>query len=101
MSQPPVFQKIKAREMPDFSKTAFKPMLGQIEPTVPSSFDLASEIRHQQAMEQQKTKLMQMEKEEQEKRNFKAKELPDFEAPKIMPSQKPITVAIQPAFASN
>ena len=45
--------------------------------------------------------MMQMEREEQEKRYFKAKDLPEFEAPNIMPSQKPITVAIKPAFASD
>ena len=42
-----------------------------------------------------------MEREEQEKRYFKAKDLPEYEAPNIMPSQKPITVAIKPAFASD
>ena len=34
-------------------------------------------------------------------RNFRAKELPEFEAPNIMPSKQRTTVPVQPDFASD
>ena len=48
-------------------------------------------------------KLKQQEKEDNKKRAFKSKQLPDFEKQDftVMPSQKPITVAVQPAFQSD
>jgi len=48
----PSFNRIKAREMPDFSRGGFKPIKDSGELTVPLGFELASLKRHETAQQQ-------------------------------------------------
>ena len=88
--------KIHAKEMPDFSKYRAKQIESKKQLTVPEGFELASEKRRKQARCVREERLMALERELSEKRQFKSKPLPDFKAQDftVMPSQKPITVAI-------
>jgi len=91
--------------MPNFAKLheATKTKQSSAELTVPVCFDLVSEKRRLKALDIRTEKQRQAEQEEQAQRKFKAKQLPDFDSlhPCIMPSQKPITVPVQPKFASD
>lgn len=91
--------------MPNFQKLHehAKPIKSNVDLTVPVCFDLKSEKFHLKALDLKMEKLRQAEEEEQAKRKFKAKLLPDFNSlqPVIMPSQKSITVAVKPKFASD
>ena len=71
--------------------------------TVPECFELASQRRHREAVELKQEKLKLQELMEQKKREFKAKQVPDYENLEmcVMPSAKPTTVAMKPAFASD
>ena len=72
--------KIHAREMPDFSKHKTKQIESKKQLTVPEGFALESEKRRKQALSVREERLMTQEKELIEKRKFKSKPLPDFEA---------------------
>ena len=89
--------------MPDFSKFKAKQVESQKDLTVPEGFELESEKRRKQALSLRQEKQLLQEKEENSKRLFKSKPLPDFEQKDftVMPSKKPITVAIQPHFSSD
>ena len=89
--------------MPDFQKLheLVRPKQSNAEVTVPVAFDLVSEKRRLKALDILTERQRQTEEEEQARRHFKAKQLPDFTQPVIMPSQKPITVPIKPNFASD
>lgn len=67
-SEPPMkqpnFTLIKAREMPDFNKLAFKPIKDSKELTIPEGFDLMSLKRHEMAKQHQQAKLMREAEEE-------------------------------------
>lgn len=100
----PDFSRIKAREMPDFSKRiAFRPIKDSRELTIPLGFELASLKRHAKAVDQLNTRLAQEASDQQSARYFKSKAMPDYEAQEmcIMPSDKPSTVAWKPNFASD
>ena len=89
--------------MPDFSKGGLKPIESNKMLTMPEGFELASETRHKQAIDLQREKVKLELYKEQLKRQFKSKPLPDYERMEmcIMPSEKPSTVAMKPAFASD
>ena len=89
--------------MPDFSKIALKPIESNKKLTMPEGFELASQTRHKQAVDLQREKVKLQLQKEQLKRQFKSKPLPDYERMEmcIMPSEKPSTVAMKPAFASD
>lgn len=89
--------------MPDFNKLAFKPIKDSKELTIPEGFDLMSLKRHEMAKQHQQAKLLREAEEEQRMRKFKSKAVPDYESLQlcIMPSDKPITVAVKPVFASD
>lgn len=93
----------KARDMPDFSRGAFKPIKDSGELTIPEGFALKSLERHNSAKRQQHEKLEQQKKEMVQAREFKSHAMPDYESKQlcIMPSGKPSTVAVRPDFASD
>ena len=66
--------------MPDFSKHKTKQIESKKQLTVPEGFELESEKRRKQALSVREERLMTQEKELIEKRKFKSKPLPDFEA---------------------
>jgi hypothetical protein len=78
-----------------------RPKQGTAELTVPVAFDLVSEKRRLKVLDLIQEKRRLAEEEDQARRYFKAKELPDFTQPMIMPSQKLITVPVKPNFASD
>ena len=59
--KPDGFEGIKAREMPNFNKIAFKPAKNNRDLTVPQGFELASLERHEVARQQMEAKLQQEE----------------------------------------
>ena len=87
--------------MPDFAKINFKLAENNKTLTIPEGFQLNSLQRHEQAMEVWRENLKQQEKEDQVKRSFKSKPLPENKEMVIMPSEKPITLAVSPTFASD
>ena len=95
--------KIKAREMPNFSKIVPKQIESNRELTVPQGFELASERLHREAQQLKREKLELQQLMEQKKRKFKSKPLPDYESLEltVMPSAKPSTIAMKPVFASD
>ena len=66
--------------MPDFSKHKTKQIESKKLLTVPEGFELESEKRRKQALSVREERLKTQEKELIEKRKFKSKPLPDFEA---------------------
>ena len=99
----PDFSGIKAREMPDFSRGAFKPIKDSGELTIPHEFNLASLSRHERARRELEQRLTAQANEERLRREFKSKAMPDYESQQlcIMPSDRLCTVAVKPAFASD
>ena len=87
--------------MPEFSKISFKLVENNKTLTVPEGFQLDSLQRHEQAMEAWRANLKQEEKEDLVRRAFKSKPLPETKEMVIMPSLKPITLAVSPSFASD
>ena len=89
--------------MPDFSKFKAKQIESQKDLTVPEGFELESEKRRKQALSLRQEKQLLQEKEENSKRLFKSKPLPDFEQKDftVMPSRKPITVAFDTSHTSR
>ena len=94
---------LKAREMPNFNKIAFKPAKNSRDLTVPQGFELASLRRHEVARQQIEAKLQLEDEYDQQLRQFKSRAVPDYEAQElmVMPSDKPITVPVKPSFASD
>ena len=103
LKQPDFSGIIKARALPDFGRISFKPEKSQADLTVPVGFQLESLKRHEQARELQRERKEEREQLERDSRVFKSKAVPDYDSKAIciMPSDRPLTVPVKPAFASD
>ena len=92
----------KAMPMPDFSKTHMQPKIEK-QLTVPTEFNLESERRRQLAIYALKAKMEAEVRIQENQRKFTAQPLPNYEkmAINVMPSDRPITVAVKPNFVSD
>ena len=100
--QQPISTTFKAMPMPDFTKTHMQPKVEK-QVTVPTEFNLESERRRQIAIQALKAKTEAEDRIQESQRKFTAQPLPNYEkmAINVMPSDRPITVAVKPNFVSD